>query len=158
MSSMSTLMVAFIAAFAISLVLTFLVRQYARHRQLVDIPDNGRHLHEQPVPRLGGVAVFGSFVPVVLAAAPFAVELPGYEPRLWAVLVGATAMMAVGLWDDISHLRARTKLILQVFVAGYVVSKGLRIESVGLLDGTLLVFPFYVSTAISVFWIVAITN
>src|SRR4051812_27828351 len=51
----------FVASFAAALILTPVVRHYARTRSLMAKPVADRW-HEQPTPLLGGVAVFGGFV------------------------------------------------------------------------------------------------
>src|SRR5665213_897783 len=57
-SLMQPLVVAFLVAALSAAVITPLVIGGANRWHLFDAPDDTRHLHEPPVPRLGGVAVF----------------------------------------------------------------------------------------------------
>ena len=55
----------FLGIFAVSLVVSFVatrqVRDVATQRGWISIPRGGRHVHENPLPRLGGVAIFLAF-------------------------------------------------------------------------------------------------
>ncbi|MGD0506341.1 MAG: hypothetical protein ABSA27_00985, partial [Terriglobales bacterium] len=55
----------FFGLFAFSLVLSFVatreVRDLATRRGWVFVPQDGRHVHLAPLPRLGGVAIFLAF-------------------------------------------------------------------------------------------------
>ncbi len=54
---MWTYLTAFALAAVSSLILTGLVRRFALHFDLVDVPVHTRRVHEKPVPRIGGVAI-----------------------------------------------------------------------------------------------------
>src|ERR1700730_10494591 len=66
------LTVLYLGIFGFSLTLSFIltrtVRNLATTRGWVSAPVSERHLHDAPLPRLGGVAIFGAFV-LSLAAA-----------------------------------------------------------------------------------------
>ena len=53
----------FLLALVSSLVLVPVVRHYALKADLLDAPGE-RKIHSQPIPRLGGVAIFVSFLVV----------------------------------------------------------------------------------------------
>jgi UDP-GlcNAc:undecaprenyl-phosphate/decaprenyl-phosphate GlcNAc-1-phosphate transferase len=53
----------FFIALVSSLVLVPVVRHYALKAELLDAPGE-RKIHSQPIPRLGGVAIFVSFLSV----------------------------------------------------------------------------------------------
>src|ERR1039457_4584973 len=62
----------FLGGFAVSFALTPLVRWLAIRVNAMDIP-NERKVHDRPIPRLGGVAIFVAFTSMVfLAFSPFA--------------------------------------------------------------------------------------
>ena len=55
------MLIIFVVTLALSAGLTFLVRRLAVGRGLVDKPGDERRVHTVAVPRLGGLAMFGSF-------------------------------------------------------------------------------------------------
>ena len=55
------LLVVFLGAVLISFILTRTVRNVANAQGWVAPPTAARHIHSEPVPRLGGIAVFVAF-------------------------------------------------------------------------------------------------
>ena len=97
--------------------LTWLVREFAARSGLVFRPASPRHLHGRPIPRLGGVAVFLTFVTV------YALYYLGVRRGLVArpqnfdsfkVLASGSLLFAAGLIDDLRGLKPRTKLFVQI--------------------------------------------
>ncbi|ACL67751.1 glycosyl transferase family 4 [Anaeromyxobacter dehalogenans 2CP-1] len=137
----------FVAAVAV----TWLVKQVALRRNLLDAP-NERSAHVRPTPRLGGMGIMAAFVPAALTLA--VVEELG--ARVIAV-VALTALVAiVGLVDDLHPLRARTRFGAQVVLACAVVF--------GAADGGRVAWSLLPEAArplapvLSVLWIVWLTN
>lgn len=157
---MFALTVSFAAALIVSLIVTYGVRGWAVRRGLVDVPDGARRLHDQPVPRVGGIAVYASAMLVLAAVARWGgagvPEAGGGLPLPIPVVVGGAAMFALGFWDDVRQLKARTKLIGQILIAAAVFAMGIRIENLGLLGSEPL--PVWLSFCATVFWLVGITN
>jgi UDP-GlcNAc:undecaprenyl-phosphate GlcNAc-1-phosphate transferase len=114
--------------------LTLLVRWGARKLGVVDVPDDFRKLQERPIPRMGGVAVFVAFFAALLVgtqiyrSADFAEFLHG--PGFLTLLGGATAVLLIGLCDDIWDVRARWKFVALCLVAGAMYVAGYRIGAV----------------------------
>jgi len=90
------------ATLGASLVLTGLLRHWLLHRQILDRP-NERSAHATPVPRGGGIAVLAVLLPAWALLAP----------QLWALLLAAAALGAVGWWDDLKGLRPWPRLVAQ---------------------------------------------
>jgi len=130
---------------------------------LVDDPGR-RKIHHQPVPLAGGLAVFtGLLVPLAMSALllalhPFpiteaAAMAHGFERRggqLGVVLGGALGMVLLGWLDDKYELPPAVKFGGQVLVALGVAFAGIRI--------TLFVPSLVFSMAVTVLWIVTVTN
>ena len=154
------------AALVVTFVATPLVRRFALRRGLVDRP-GGRKVHETPIPRLGGVAIFLG-VAVAVAAQIYGELRLGWgdtlvadgslEPRTIAVLVGMTLVFLVGLWDDLSNLTPGMKFAGQLVAAGVVVASGLRIEYIGNPLGGGLIDLGLISIPITLIYIVGFTN
>ena len=158
---MSSLPLLFAGAFLLAMILTHRVRGWSVRYGLVDVPDHGRHDHDRPIARAGGIAVFIA-VTLVLGVV-FAVSPPrsfGPHPfnTLLVVMAGAAAMFALGLWDDVRSLSARTKFPVQILVALAVFAAGVRIEAVPLLEFSSPSLPLALSLPLTVLWLVGVTN
>lgn len=108
-------------SFLVSAIATPLCRVLALRRKIVDRPDDFLKPHRAPVPYLGGVAIFLGWVAgVVLAITMFSdssfVDVEPKEgpsmPRVMMVgiLVGGTAIMLLGLLDDLRIMSPIAKL------------------------------------------------
>jgi len=86
--------------------MTPFLRYLAFQGGILDHPkQHGIHTH--PVPRLGGVALYLAFVIGSLYRMDLSNQLKG-------VLVGSTLIFGTGLLDDLIHLRAGLKLVIQI--------------------------------------------
>jgi UDP-GlcNAc:undecaprenyl-phosphate GlcNAc-1-phosphate transferase len=115
---------AFIAAAAIAWLLVPYVERLAFRVGAIDYPKE-RSLHTKPMPRLSGLAI--------LAAVEVAgwIWLPGDDESRW-ILIGAVAIAAVGVLDDIYDLPALPKLLGQIGAALIPVIAGVRVENLTL--------------------------
>ncbi len=96
----------FFTAFLIAIALVPFLRALAFRFKILDHPKK-HGIHSHPVPRIGGAAIYLAFV----IAALYRFDL---SPMLKGVLVGSSVIFAVGLWDDLFHLRASLKLAIQL--------------------------------------------
>ncbi|MDH7504062.1 MAG: MraY family glycosyltransferase [Verrucomicrobiota bacterium] len=130
---------------------------------VVDDPGH-RKIHSEPIPLAGGLAVLtGLVVPMTAGLTALRVGLfdpgtvsvlaHGFERRqlqLIAVVAGALGMVFLGWLDDRYELRPSLKFAGQVLVAFIVAMAGVRI--------TLFVPSIVFSVAVTVLWIVTLTN
>ena len=139
-----------ITALAIVILLTPAVGGMARILGVVAHPE-GRRLNVNPIPRLGGLAIFfGIFVPALAF-----LEL-GRETR--GVLLGAAVATVVGAIDDFRDLKPGRKLAGQVVAAAIPPFFGVWVDH--------FTFPFFgpvdlpaaVGMPLTVLWIVAVMN
>ena len=138
---------AFAGALALAWVLTPLALRFALRRQLLDVP--GEHKsHQSPVPYLGGVAIVVSFSLAVLVAA-VVVRPAGVIEELAAVMVAAVVLSIVGLVDDLRGLGPWVRLAAEV-------AAGLVVYFSG--GGVLLFDAAALNAAITVLWVVGVTN
>ena len=145
--------IAIIAAAAISFVLTPLVKRFAIRFGFVDIPKDNRRMHNQPIPTIGGLAIYVAFVLVVLAMTDVFRQLLG-------ILCGGTIILIMGVLDDKYDLSARLKIIVQIVAAVIPVLQGTVISYISnpLPVGNPYLPLGFLSIPITVIWIVAITN
>jgi UDP-GlcNAc:undecaprenyl-phosphate GlcNAc-1-phosphate transferase len=145
-----------------SFVLTWGVRNVAMGRGWVAPPIQDRDLHKAPLPRLGGVPVFLSFligVAVALLASLYFPKLAAGLPirTLLTVLVPGTLIFLLGLYDDIHSIGPYTKFAVQGVAAIMLFAGGLRILDLPVLFGARHL-PWYIGLPITVLWVIGITN
>ena len=156
----------YLITFAVSLfssfVLTWGVRNLAMGRGWAAPPIQDRDLHETPLPRLGGVPVFLSFLIGVaialLASLRFPALAAGLSLRtLLTVLVPGTLIFLLGLYDDIHSVGPFTKFAVQGVAAIMLFAGGLRILDLPVLFGARHL-AWYIGLPITVLWVIGITN
>lgn len=141
-------------ALVISFIATPLVKTFAHKVGAIDVPNDERRVHNHPIPRLGGLAIFlGFLISVVLFA--------DIERQVQGILFGAVIIVIVGVIDDIVPLPALLKFVIQIGAALVAVYFGVRIEIIS--NPNIFSSAEYVSFGawsipITVIWIVAITN
>jgi UDP-GlcNAc:undecaprenyl-phosphate/decaprenyl-phosphate GlcNAc-1-phosphate transferase len=145
-----------------SFALTWCVRNLAMGRGWVAPPIQDRDLHETPLPRFGGVPIFLSFLIAVgvtlLASLRFPALVTGLSIRtLLTVLVPATLVFLLGLYDDIHSIGPYTKFAVQGIAAIMLFAGGLRILDLPVLFGARHL-AWYIGLPITVLWVIGITN
>ena len=145
-----------------SFVLTWGVRNLAMGRGWVAPPLQDRDLHEIPLPRLGGVPVFLSFLIGVAVALLASLHFPilaadlSIRPVL-TVLVPGTLIFLLGLLDDIYSVGPFTKFAVQGVAAIVLFAGGLRILDLPVLFGARHL-TWYIGLPVTVLWVIGITN
>jgi UDP-GlcNAc:undecaprenyl-phosphate GlcNAc-1-phosphate transferase len=140
---MSTTMFIFVVALSFALAGTPLVRSLARRIGFLDKPA-ARKLQKAPIPLMGGVAIYaGVMIAIVVLG-------KSYLPELASILIGATIVSLLGLWDDRVELPALAKLAGQLVAAGGLVLAGVQVQ-LGFL-------PAWVNIVLTVGWITGISN
>ncbi|MBQ1265048.1 MAG: undecaprenyl/decaprenyl-phosphate alpha-N-acetylglucosaminyl 1-phosphate transferase [Oscillospiraceae bacterium] len=133
---------------------TPLVKSLAYKIGAIDVPKDDRRMHKVPIPRLGGLAIFLSFLLAVLVFADIDRQMQG-------ILLGAVIIVIVGVLDDIMALKALPKLFAQILAAGIAAYHGCVIQFVSnpnVFSESTYVNLGWVSVPLTIIWIVAITN
>src|ERR1700747_2543832 len=143
-------LLAFIIALVASLFLTAPVRALALRVGMVDLP-GPRKVHLQPIPLLGGLAMYAGVVLGVL----FLFNGPA-RSQIAGILAGATLVAAVGILDDRGLLHHQVKLFIGMpLAAGILLFSGIRAQVFSTLlggrSGDLL------DIALTIVWVVGIT-
>lgn len=175
-----------IESFLFALVLTAVMRRVAFRFGIVDRPGE-RKVHKEPVPLLGGVAIYLSFNLVILINLWILLRSPalGFSwletnvltffgenniRPLIGMFAGGFIVFLLGVVDDLKALSPEVKLLGQL-VAGFVlVLSGVHVEF--FVDTLLYRFEFFsemseltfgyvtatIAGALTIFWIVLMTN
>lgn len=136
--------------FLSSLILTPIVKKIAHHINAVDKPDHKRKVHATVMPRLGGLAIFFSFLVGYMLFAP-------KTTQMLSVLIAGFVIVIVGMIDDIHTLPPKYKLIGQIIAACIVVFYGnIVFDDMKIFN---IQFRFgFLSYPLSVFFIISIIN
>lgn len=147
------LILCFSLAFGVSLISTPYIKVLAQKIGAIDVPD-ARRVHDHPIPRMGGLAIFYGFLIAILCFAKVNTELRG-------ILIGSLVIIALGIIDDVKQLGAKIKLAVQIFVAVIVVSHGVVIDYISMpefiVKGGILSLGYF-AVPVTILWIVAVTN
>jgi len=147
---MATYIFAWGLALAIALVATPLVKELALRIGAVDVP-NERKVHRGVMPRLGGLAIYLSFVVGFLLFVP-------KTAIAWGIFLGGSIIALVGALDDRFQLSPKAKLLGQLVAALVVVAFGLRVTFINLPFDEGFSIGWLLSIPVTMVWIVAVTN
>ena len=135
--------------FLSSLVLVPIVKKMANHIGAIDYP-NERKIHTKPIPRLGGLAIFLSFMFGYVIFGQITVQMI-------SILISVFILIILGICDDIKPLSAKVKFLGQICASLIIVFYGnITIPSISLF-GNIIEFGFF-GNFLAVFFVVAIIN
>ncbi|MCA1031427.1 undecaprenyl/decaprenyl-phosphate alpha-N-acetylglucosaminyl 1-phosphate transferase [Bacillus timonensis] len=138
-----------LVCFVASILATPLVKKLAFKIGATDQPNN-RKVHQKIMPRLGGLAIYISFIIGFLIMQP-------ESPYKWPIIIGSTIIILTGALDDMIELSAKWKLLGQLVAAGIVIFNGVQVQFINLPFGGQIEFG-YLAVPLTFLWIVGITN
>jgi len=147
-------LLALVIAAVVSCASTPLVKVLSVKVGAVDVPKDARRMHDHPIPRMGGLAIFFGFVAAILLMVQLDTAKKG-------MLLGAVIIVVLGIFDDIYALPAKPKFLIQIAAALIAVIAGNRIEVLSnpnIFSDNPVWKLGALSIPITVIWIVAITN
>lgn len=152
MSVLFHLVIPFVVAFVVVLLIFPKVLAVALAKNIVDNPD-ARKLQKQPVPVLGGVAVFFGLTFGFIIAMCFA-----DCADLFPVYAAIAVMLYVGTVDDITDLSPSFRFLVEVLMVSFmvIVSRCMINDFHGLFG--VEVIPMWVAVPLTVFAAVGIIN
>lgn len=138
-----------ITSFLVSLVLVPICKKVAIHINAMDMP-NQRKVHKKPMPRLGGLAIYLSFLINYMVFGQVTTQM-------LSIIIASFVIILFGIVDDINPLKAKYKLVGQLIAAVILVFYG------DLVLRDVYVFNYYfnfgaLSPFITIFFIVACIN
>ena len=147
---MSAGLLAFFIALFASMMLAVPVRELALRVGMVDLP-GPRKVHLQPIPLLGGLAMYGG----VMLAIIFAFD-GAARAQSAGIVTGATLVAAVGFLDDRGWLHHQIKLFVGMPLAACILLfSGIHAQAFELfVPGRA---GYLLDAALTIFWVVAIT-
>ena len=147
-------LLALATAAVVSCAATPLVKVLSVKFGAVDIPKDNRRMHDHPIPRMGGLAIFLGFLTAMLLFVPLDQEKQG-------MLLGAIIIVILGVFDDKYALPAKPKFLVQIIAALVAVLSGNQITTLSnpnIFSSNSVWQLGVLSIPVTVIWIVAITN
>ena len=143
----------FISALLICGALTPLMKKLAIKFSIVDKPSQSHKTHIDPVPYLGGLAIMVTIWLVTLCGSFFIqIDRSSFEILL-SIILPATLIGLIGLWDDVKNLRPFPRFVAQSLGGAFTASLIVSTNTIGSPTGNNALDFF-----ITVFWIVGVTN
>lgn len=143
-----------IIALALSLLFTPIVKKIAIDIKVIDIPKDKRRVHKNPVPLLGGLAIYFSFVITVI------LKIGNLSLAEKGILLGSTIIVIGGFLDDKFDLKPWQKLLFQLAASICLILFGVKIQLITnpLFDSNLYVDIGMLGIPLTFIWVIGITN
>ena len=150
---------AFVLTTMLAFFLTRSVRGVAVSKGWVFAPEAGRHVHSESVPRLGGVAIFLSFI--IVTALLVAISLffrlsTGLSTNILYVLFPGTLIFLLGLYDDFRPVNPYIKFTVQAAAGALLFFGGFKVFQLPLLFGEQSFG--WIALPLTILWVLWITN
>jgi UDP-GlcNAc:undecaprenyl-phosphate GlcNAc-1-phosphate transferase len=156
---MTTVIAIFLLALVLALTITPLVRRIARKHELLDQPSE-RKVHKHPIPRVGGIAIYLAFFLPFASTFIYSTGMFGLlvlDRQMIALIIGASLVFGVGLWDDVRGLKPTIKLMFQGLSALIAYEGGIRIALIAL-PGTEAWTLGWLSLPVTLLWFLLVIN
>jgi len=132
----------FLIALVLSYIITPIIGRLGKVFNILDMPAENK-LHKKPTPRIGGLAIFAGYY-----ASLFITK--NLDSSAGVIISGGTAILILGVLDDIFRVPAVIKLIVIAILTYILASHGIILKLFGDL--------YYLNLIITLFWIVGITS
>lgn len=148
------MMLAFAVSLLVAYVMTPPVKRFAEKVGAIDVPRDNRRVHDHPIPRMGGLAIFIGFVLSLIFFVPMSTKVLG-------LLVGSVIIAVMGGVDDIVSLNPWVKLAGQIVAALVAIRCGLVFDVIS--NPNIFAEETYIeigwlSIPLTMLWIVGCTN
>ena len=150
---MQRIIMPFFVAVFISFIITPLVRKFAFKIGALDIPKDERRVHKEPMPLIGGIAIY---IGVVVSCLMFL----SMDKTLISILIGGTIILISGIIDDLKGLSPKKKMLFQLLAGLVLIIGDVKIDFVTnpFTDNNAVIYLKWLSIPITLFWVVGITN
>ncbi|MTK11967.1 MAG: undecaprenyl/decaprenyl-phosphate alpha-N-acetylglucosaminyl 1-phosphate transferase [Clostridiaceae bacterium] len=137
-----------------SAIFTPIIKKFAVKIKVIDIPKDNRRVHKKPIPLLGGLAIYFSFVLTLV------LKTGALSKSEIGILIGATIIALGGFLDDKFEIRPWQKLLFQIAAALALTIYGVRIVWITnpISSTELYINIGILSIPLTIAWVVGITN
>ena len=147
-------LLAIVTGFAVAFGTTPIVKTFARKVGAMDNPGEARRIHQHPIPRMGGMAIFFGFLVSVVLFVEVTKPVQG-------ILIGAVIIVATGVVDDIVSIKYWLKLLAEILAAAIAVLHGVTIQVLmnpNVFSAEESIVIGILSIPVTILWIVGVTN
>jgi len=151
---MNSLYLFAIVSTVLSVIFTPIVKEIALKLQIIDMPEGDRRVHNKPMPLLGGLSIYFSFIITLL------LKRGNLTRAEMGLVLGATIIVIGGFLDDKFDIKPRYKLIFQIAAALILIIYGVKIVLITNPFSSLHQFTNVgvMSIPLTIIWVVGITN
>ncbi len=136
-------LLAFVLATSLSLYGVPLAREAAIKYNIMDFPDGRLKKQKEPVPYLGGLAIYLSF----LLTSAFTYE---FRDEILGIILAGTLILLLGLIDDFGVLTPKVKIAGQLIAIFVLIKSGIMIE--------LVFLPYWLQILMTFIWLIGTIN
>lgn len=151
----------FFFAMAVSVMLVPVAKFVSFRLNIVSKP-GGRRMEERPMPKLGGLAIYGSFTLTIIVAQFLPIPRQDiYElVRLTGLILGGSFLFFGGIWDDLKDLGYFSQFLIQLTAAAIAIMFQIFIQGFSNpLSGQITdPWPHFVTVTLSIFWLSLMMN
>ncbi len=155
----------FLTAVAASAVTIKPIKTFCERFNILDMPGPNR-IHQTPIVRLGGLAIFLGFMAgLTLSFVLPVVRFPVEVERIMLLIGGLTLVVAIQFYDDVIGIKPMPRLALQILAAAIVVLPRVRGERFGIAIDQFnapwigeVHLPLIIAIGFTMFWIVGMMN
>ncbi|PIT90440.1 MAG: hypothetical protein COU22_02155, partial [Candidatus Komeilibacteria bacterium CG10_big_fil_rev_8_21_14_0_10_41_13] len=124
-----TYLLPFVSALGLSLILTYFIRRLALKFKIVDVPNESRKIHNQPIPEMGGLAIYLTFLILTLIFYRSGLIIDGRIElkHLLGILIGGAILMIGGFLDDKYGLKPLQQFVSPVLAVSTILLTGFSI-------------------------------
>lgn len=133
----------FILSFLFSFKGTKIAIKAAHHFGILDIPDGNLKVHKEPIPYLGGLSIYLSF----LITLSIIIE---FDQKILSLLLGGTLVMLLGLLDDLKAVKPYIKILGQLLAVSVLLKSDVLIK--------IHFLPLWINIILTILWVLTITN
>ncbi|MBV4418758.1 undecaprenyl/decaprenyl-phosphate alpha-N-acetylglucosaminyl 1-phosphate transferase [Clostridium tyrobutyricum] len=151
---MNNIYILAVISILISAAFTPFVKRIAVKLDVIDIPKDSRRVHNKPIPLLGGLSIYISFIITLILNKG---ELSSPEKGL---IFGATVIVIGGFIDDKYDIKPWCKLLFQILAALILIYFGIRITIITNPVSSIYQYIHIgmLSIPLTIIWVVGITN
>jgi len=151
-----TYLLPFVSALGLSLILTYFIRRLALKFKIVDVPNESRKIHNQPIPEMGGLAIYLTFLILTLIFYRSGLIIDGRIElkHLLGILIGGAILMIGGFLDDKYGLKPLQQFVSPVLAVSTILLTGFSIAYISNPLGGLIYLQTVIwSPALIIVWL-----
>lgn len=142
----------FLLSMFIALFLTPLFKIISFKFEFLDIPKENRKVHKVPMPFLGGIIIYISFLMTLTLQTNFV------DRTHLIIIVSSTLILIGGVIDDIYPMKPKGKLLIQVCSIFILIVNDIYIREISFFPSPFVVDLKYLGIPITFAWIILVTN